>query len=53
MCYYLDCFTDTKTHRRAPGPATYAYEKHQNPFKSSIPAYSIGKAPRFPNYYVY
>jgi hypothetical protein len=32
-----------------PGPGAYAPEKHLYPFKRSIPAFSIGKASRWPN----
>jgi len=31
-----------------PGPGDYAPEKHFNPFKSSVPAFSMGKACRWP-----
>lgn len=50
---YLKLFTGTRFQHRSPGPQTYEYEKHSNPFKTSVPAFSIGKAPRFPNYYVF
>lgn len=36
-----------------PGPATYQYEKHSDPSKSSVPAYSIGRASRWPAYYIF
>ena len=31
-----------------PGPAHYYYEKYENKYKNQVPAYSIGKAQRFP-----
>ena len=36
-----------------PGPATYQYEKHSDPSKTSVPAFSIGRASRWPAYYIY